>query len=310
MKKYGQTRTAPASPEAGFASTRLGQRLRAVMDEGSASNRAVAEYLLRNPVRAAGWGIEELAEQADTSTATLSRFARHLGFAGFAALRGALAEALQQALQPVFQPVEKLRDAVERGAAGASDAVAAEAMQAVLANVQSTAAGLDATVLARVAQQIAQAEVVYTMGFGISAHLAAMLELDLQPFCRLVNVVEYGGTEVAAGRLMNVGQGDLLIVISFPRYASDAITLAQYARDRGARVVAITDSPASPLTGPAHDVLVAASTHPVLSSSATAAVLVIESLVAALMVARRSNVRQAQKLTDAISGYLYAKKGR
>ncbi len=62
-----------------------------------------------------------------------------------------------------------------------------------------------------------------------------------------MNVVEYGGTEVAAGRLMNLERADALIAISFPRYAADAIHLTRYARDRGAHITALTDSIASPL---------------------------------------------------------------
>ena len=42
---------------------------------------------------------------------------------------------------------------------------------------------------------------------------------------RPVQVVEFGGTEVAAGRLMNIGAGDVLVAISLPRYADDALRL-------------------------------------------------------------------------------------
>jgi DNA-binding MurR/RpiR family transcriptional regulator len=118
-------------------------------------------------------------------------------------------------------------------------------------------------------------------------------------------VVEFGGTEVAAGRLMNVAKGDLLIVLSFPRYATDAVQLAAYARDRGAALVAITDSPASPLARLTDAVLLAPSQHPILSSSLAAAVVVIEALVARLMTSNRRNVAQAAKLTEAISAYLF-----
>jgi DNA-binding MurR/RpiR family transcriptional regulator len=121
--------------------------------------------------------------------------------------------------------------------------------------------------------------------------------------------VEFGGTEVAAGRLMNVGGGDLLIVISFPRYASDAVQLAAYARNRGAEVLAITDSPASPLSRVAHRVLLASSAHPILSSSLAAAVLVIEALLTAMMTSSRENVVAAAKLTEAISAYLVRSDG-
>ena len=101
-----------------------------------------------------------------------------------------------------------------------------------------------------------------------------MLALDLQPFCRqLINVVEFGGTEVAAGRLMNIEKKDVLVVLSFPRYARDAIQLTSYARDRGAHVVALTDAMASPLVTLADDVLLATAHHPVISSSSVAALL-------------------------------------
>jgi len=294
--------------DAAFAQSPLGLRLRDVLANGRGSNVAVADFLLRNPVRATAWGIEELAANTHTSTATLSRFARALGFDGYAALRGGMAEALHTALQPVFQPVDKLRDALQRkgGKDGGNHPVIAESLETSLANLQATAAGLNPALLTSTAHKILAAETVYTLGFGISAHLSAMLALDLQPFCRqAINVVEFGGTEVAAGRLMNIGPKDLLISISFPRYASDAVMLTRYARDRFAHVIALTDSMASPLTAWSHDVLLAPATHPVLSSSYSAALLVIEALVTSLMVSGTDQVGQAEKLTNAISAYLY-----
>lgn len=292
-----------------FAQSALGLKLRQVLTDGRGSNVVIADFLLRNPVRATAWGIEELAANTDTSTATLSRFARTVGFSGFAALRSGMADALQTALQPAFHPVNKLRDALQRKGKGSNNPIIAESLEASLANLQAAAAGLNPALLISTAHKILAAETVYILGFGISAHLSAMLALDLQPFCRqAINVVEFGGTEVAAGRLMNIGPKDLLISISFPRYASDAVMLTRYARDRGAHVIALTDSMASPLTAWSHDVLIAPATHPVLSSSYSAALLVIEALVTSLMISGDNQVNQAEKLTDAISAYLYSDK--
>jgi DNA-binding MurR/RpiR family transcriptional regulator len=299
------------SVDTAFAQSALGLKLREVLVEGRGSNVTIADFLLRNPVRATAWGIEELAAQTQTSTATLSRFARTIGFDGFAALRSAMADALQHALQPVFQPVDKLRSALQRkGESGtAHNPIIAEGLEASLSNLRATASGLNPALLIATAHKILAAETVYTLGFGISAHLSAMLALDLQPFCRqAINVVEFGGTEVAAGRLMNIGPKDLLISISFPRYASDAVMLTRYARDRCAHVIALTDSMASPLTHWSHDVLLAPAAHPVLSSSYTAALLVIEALVSSLMISGDNQVAQAEKLTNAISAYLYTDK--
>jgi DNA-binding MurR/RpiR family transcriptional regulator len=299
------------SLDTAFAQSALGLKLRSVLTERRGSNVTIADFLLRNPVRATAWGIEELAVQTQTSTATLSRFARTLGFSGYAALRSGMADALQEALQPVFQPLDKLRNAMlrkaEEGQTG--HAIIAESMEVSLRNVRSAAGGLDPALLESTARRILAAETVYTLGFGISSHLAAMLSLSLQPFChQSINVVEFGGTEVAAGRLMNVGPKDLLIAISFPRYASDAILLTRYARDRGAHVIALTDSMASPLTSWAHKVLIAPASHPVLSSSYSGALLLIEALVTSLMISGEDQIQQAEKLTDAISAYLYKDK--
>ena len=113
-KKLTRAGFSSSPVEATFAQSALGLDLLQVLVDAKGSNAAIADFLLRNPVRATAWGIEELAQQTGTSTATLSRFARTLGFGGYAALRSAIADALQTALQPVFHPVEKLKDALGR----------------------------------------------------------------------------------------------------------------------------------------------------------------------------------------------------
>jgi DNA-binding MurR/RpiR family transcriptional regulator len=287
-----------------FAASELGQRLLALQAAGSASHRTIAEHLLRNPVRGSALSIEDLAAASGVSTATLSRFARALGFPGFPDLRAALADTLQA----VLRPVEKLKGSFNR-TDGASPL--REGLQDTLANLRATAEGLEPAALDRVVERLVAARCVYVMGFGLSAHLAGLLTLGLQPFCQqLVNIVEFGGTEIAAGRLMNLGPDDALIAISFPRYATDAVHLTRYAADRGASIAAITDSAASPLAPLAQEVLIAQSTHPVLSSSSAAAVLVIEALVTALMVSNADNVAKAARLTEAISAYLVSQPAR
>ncbi len=287
-----------------FAASELGRKLLALQASGSASNRVIAEHLLRNPVRGSALSIEDLAAATGVSTATLSRFARLLGFSGFPDLRAALADTLQA----VLRPVEKLRGSFNRED-GRSPL--REGLEDTLANLRGTAEAIEPEGLSRIVARLTSARCVYVMGFGLSAHLAGLLTLGLQPFCRqLVNVVEFGGTENAAGRLMALGPEDVLIAISFPRYATDVVHLTRYAADRKAAIVALTDSAASPLAPLADEVLIARCTHPVLSSSNVAALLVIEALVTALMVSNADNVAKAAQLTDAISSYLVSQTSR
>lgn len=304
MKTPLQSESARAATGTAFARSELGSRLREQHQSGSTSNRAIADHLLRNPVVGASQSIEDLAAAAGVSTATLSRFARALGYGGFPELRLALADTVQGLLIPV----EKLRGALTRSD---EDDPLRDGLQQSLGNVRATAEGIDPAAIGRIVKRLAAAQSIYVMGFGLSSHLASLLTLGLQPFCRqLVNVVEFGGTEVAAGKLMNIEAGDELIAISFPRYAADAVHLTRFAADRGAGVIAITDSIASPLAELADESLLAQSTHPILSSSNVAAVLVVEALVSAFMVSNADNVEKATRLTDAISAYLLPQSSR
>ena len=288
------------TPELSFARSALGLSLMAQLQNGSASYQRIADYFLRNQVKVTALGIEDLAEECRVSTATISRFARELGFTNYAALKNQIADTVQV----IFSPVEKLRHTIESADTAATPAQAS--LQAALTNVQACSQGLDETALQSVIRQISKAATVYVMGFGLSSHLAAMLALHLQPFCqRVVEVVSYGGTEVAAGNLMHAGPQDVLIVISFPRYALDAIRLTQFARDHGAGVVAITDSAASPLAQLSDQIILAPCHHAVLPSSASAAIAVIEALVSCLMTSNKQNVEKAMQLTQALSAYLH-----
>jgi len=289
-----------ASPDIGFAESSLGQSLRRVLAEGSASNRAIADYVLRNQVRVTALGVEELADACGVSTATISRFARDLGFKNYAALRGAVAETLQS----VLQPVEKLRSTIARRAAAAAPAL--ESLSYAEAAITATSRALAGTQIDRVGALLTRARTVYVLGFGLSSFLAGALAMHLQPFCRhVVEVAASGGTEVAASHLATVTGKDVLVVISLPRYTLDAASLTRFARDAGATIVSITDSPASPLAELGHHVLYAHSAHPVLPSSSSAALAVIEALAVALMTSNKANVAKAARHTEAIAAYLY-----
>jgi DNA-binding MurR/RpiR family transcriptional regulator len=306
MKKTGSSndQRGATTPEIAFARSALGARLLQLQGEASATSAGIGDFILRNPVRVSAMGINDLAASCAVSAATISRFARALDFANYAAMRGAIAGALQDELSPI----EKLRGSIERHTGAAFPA--GDSLDYAAANIGATRAGVTAAGLERVVGRIVRARTVYVMGFGLSAHLAAMMVLHLQPFCQqVVDVVAYGGTEVAAGRLMQITERDLLITISFPRYALDAIQLTTFARGRGAAVVVLTDSAASPLSQLADEALLAKSEHAVLPSSSTAAVAMVEAIACSLMVANKKNLARAAELSAAIAPYLYNPRG-
>jgi len=282
-----------------FVQSALGKVLATVRAEGSASHRSIADYLMRNPMRGTALKIEEMADGCQVSTATISRFARDIGFASYGAMRSALAETLHTAMQPV----EKLRTSIARRKEALSPGETS--MEYARVNLATAQDANSQQVLDMVARQISGARTVYVLGMGMSSSLAAMLALHLQPFCQhVVEMAGPGGAEVAAGHLVHIGRGDVLVALSFPRYSADTMRFAQFARDHKARVVAITDVPSAPMVALADQVLYASSAHGVLPSSGVATVAVIEALVVSLMVSSKANVKKAARLTEVIGEYL------
>lgn len=292
------------SADVAFVQSALGQTLAGVLAAGSASHRSIADYLIRNPVRGAALKIEEMAEGCKVSTATISRFARDIGFASYGAMRSALAETLHSAMQPV----EKLRHSIARSTA--ASAPGEVSVEYALANLAATQDKLAQRTLDQVARKLAGARTVYVLGMGMSSSLASMLARHLQPFCEhIVDLAGPGGTETAAARLVHIRRGDVLLAFSLPRYAAGTLQLVQFARRQKACVVAITDSPSAPVVEWADQVLYACSTHVVMASSCVAAVAVIEALVTSLMVSSHGNVKRAARLSELIGEYMVGDPG-
>jgi DNA-binding MurR/RpiR family transcriptional regulator len=113
-----------------------------------------------------------------------------------------------------------------------------------------------------------------------------------------------GGTEEAARRLARCGRGDVLLAISLPRYSKDTVRLADFARGRGAHVIAITDVAGAPLAGVAHSVLLAPAEHPIMPSSGVGALAVIEAIAGAVMRLKPDAVRIARELSELVASHL------
>ncbi len=151
-----------------------------------------------------------------------------------------------------------------------------------------------------------QARKIYILGFGNSVYLAGLAASTLMPFCADATAISMeGGNENAAYRLAAITRDDVLLAISLPRYSLDTLQLSRFAHERGATVLAITDSPASPLTHVARHVLFAPADHPVLTSSYIAVLALIEGLVAGVMARNKEAVKLATELTESVMSYLH-----
>jgi DNA-binding MurR/RpiR family transcriptional regulator len=258
----------------------------------SASHKRIADFVLGSPAETAMMTIEELAKSCRVSIATANRFAKAIGFEGFAEFRSHQVEAVKLALAPV----EKLEAGLDGSATG-FDIIANGLFQDV-ANLEATKASLSAESCERAVTLILEAERIFTYGSGISYHIAGILTHSLEPFCRgnVTMMGQTGGLNSALRRLVHAGEKDLVVLISFPRYSSDTLELLEAAKERKSRILCITDRPTSPLANPADVALYAQTERRLLPNSGTAAFALVDGLAAAVANRRQEGIDIQKRL--------------
>ncbi len=266
----------------------------------SKSHRKTADYVLGNPFRAATMTIDELSEAAGISVATANRFAHALGFDGYASFRAALVADFATTLAPV----EKLRDEVQRAASSAE--IMASAFESDIRNIEATRRLLTPEHCERAVDMILSADRVFIIGFGASAYLSGLMAHALEPYVRSVSSVAMAGGPSQAGRqFFKLDQRDLVIAMLFPRYAADTVWLTQRAVEKGAQILAITDTHGSPLV-PLADVAIYAQIERKLSPTSDAAALIlIQALCDAVAHRARRSVQAASQMTEFVLPWLY-----
>lgn len=203
----------------------------------------VAEFALEQPDKVAFGTVAELAGLAGVQPSTLVRFAQTLGFSGFSDLQ----EVFRARLRDRWPDYgERLKSLEARAKAGGSLALLdgfAEAGMASLARLREDASGED---LDKVASILAAARRIGLLGqrrvFPVTFYLAyACAKLGVET--QLLD--NRGGLLSEEARFL--GTEDALLAVSFTPYTPETIEVAAAVAERGVPVVAITDSPFSPL---------------------------------------------------------------
>ena len=201
----------------------------------------IAQHISQDPQRLAHSTIRELSAAVGVSNSAIVRFAQALGFDGFPALQAAARDLLAERLSMVE------RFASSRSIAR-SDQVEEILMQD-LRNLQLTSRDLSRDDLVRAAQAIVTARRVYVLGYRNAAAMGILLSTTLSQVLDTVVPIAADFGDVA-DRAATFSEADVVIAIAFPRYARSTVRLVDFARQRGCRIIALTDGPASPI---AHD---------------------------------------------------------
>ena len=259
------------------------QRLNHSGKKLSKSHRRIAECIVTHYDKVVFMTASKLGEYVGVSESTVVRFAAALGYSGYPQLQKALQELLRHLLT-ASQRCELTNDMDHVQ-------VLNKVLKADIQNIRSTLDEIDISSFERAIDMILQARQIYVMGLRSSAPIAEFFVHYLKFIFSNVRVVTSGVSDVFE-QLSRIGEGDLLIGISFPRYASRSIEAMDFARKQGASLIAITDGPLSPLHSTADICLMAKSDMSSFVDSFAAPLSLINALIVALGQRRRTEVSE------------------
>ena len=248
----------------------------------SKGQKLIAEYILKNYDKAAFMTAAKLGVSVGVSESTVVRFANELGFSGYPKLQKALQELIKNKLTTV-QRLELRNDYFSDG-----DALKG-VLKADMENIRATLEKINENVFEDVVKSIFEAKRIYIIGLRSSTALSEFLGFYLNIILQNVKVVRYGISDVFE-QMINVSEGDLVIGIGFPRYAAKTIDALAFSQDRGAKVVALTDSLLSPLATKADYTLIAQSNMASFVDSLVAPLSVINALIIAVGMREKENI--------------------
>ncbi len=266
---------------------------------GSLSKRLtqVAQFFLNHPEEVAVTTLVRLADQAQVPPATITRFAKELGFQGFADLQLVFRERL---LGPRLPYAQRL---AQPGIADADldqpGQVFGSFVQAAVQSLVRIEEALDRDALEAFVDVLAQSEVVHVAAARGAFGLGAYAVYGLGSIGRRAHLVDNLGA-MRAMQVQAIGPQDTLLVMTFDDYTPETVEIATLSAARGLRVLAITDNALSPVAGLASHVLYVNEARLGHFRSQVPAMVVCQSLIVALG-RRVSAVTNNQKAENEIA---------
>lgn len=236
----------------------------------SKGQKLIAEYILKNYDKAAFMTASRLGATVGVSESTVVRFANMLDYDGYPVLQSALQELVRNKLTTV-QRLE-LTSELDK------TTVLKNVLKADMNNIRHTINEINNDVFDDVVNRLLTAENIYILGLRSAAPLAQFMGYYLNFVLDNVRIVTSGTSDIFE-QLIHIKSGDLFIGISFPRYANRTVDAVKFSKKRGATIVAITDSPVSPLTTYADYTLMAKSDMASFVDSLVAPLSLINALI-------------------------------
>lgn len=249
----------------------------------SKGQKLIANFILTSYDKAAFMTASKLGKTVNVSESTVVRFAAELGFDGYPSMQRTLQEMIRNKLTSI-QRIE-----VTNGRIGNNN-VMSTVMQSDIEKIRATLEETDRASFEQAVKAIANCNKIYVLGIRSAQSLADFISFYFRIMLENVVTVDTTAMGEVFEQILHVKEGDVFLGLSFPRYSNRTIKAMRYAKDRGAKVIAITDSKTSPLCDVADVSLLAKSDMASFVDSLVAPLSLINALIVAVSREKQSTV--------------------
>ncbi|MCR5503303.1 MAG: MurR/RpiR family transcriptional regulator [Lachnospiraceae bacterium] len=251
----------------------------------SKGNKKIATYISEHYDEAAFMTAARIGQAVGVSESTVVRFASALGYSGYPEFQKALADWVQSKLNRVQKMGAKYKSSSQTE-------VLHSVLTADIEKIRDTIVNLDAAAFEDAVEMILNAETVYLIGLRSCEPLADFLHFYLNMIRGNVVLVKTTSVTETFEQMIRISERDVIIGISFPRYSMRTLKALEFAKDRRAKVITITDSIHSPMNLYSSCNLLARSDMVSIVDSLVAPLSVINALVVALCLKVPDEVRK------------------
>lgn len=259
------------------------------MGSFSKGQRSIANFILAHYEKAAYMTAACLAENTNVSESTVVRFAVELGFDGYPEFQRAL-QGLVRTRLTAAQRVE-LSNYMMR-----EESILESVLNSDADKIRRTLDEIDRESFERAVDSIIGAKHIYIIGVRSSEFLAGFLNYNLRMIFDNVRFVQTASGSEIFEQIINIGENDIMIAISFPRYSKRIIRAVEFAHRKGAGVIALTDSISAPIAEYANELLLARSDMAAFVDTLSAPLSIINAVLTAIV--RKKQEEISEKLRE------------
>lgn len=249
----------------------------------SKGQKKLASYISDNYDKAAFMTAAKLGETVGVSESTVVRFAIHLGYKGYPEFQKALEELVRNKLNSI-QRME-----VTYGKVPQSE-ILDTVLHSDIDKIKMTMENIDHEAFEQAVETILKAKSIYIVGIRSCAPLASFLGFYFNLLFDQVHLLHTNSSSELFEQMIHISSDDVIIGISFPRYSMRTLKALEFANNRNARVITLTDSIHSPMNLYSSCNLIARSDMASIVDSLVAPLSVINALVVALCMRKQKEV--------------------